>query len=188
MDRLPALIICLCACEGSSTKTEPAPSRVDGAKTKPAKAASLDAFCDLSAPAGTAKRYADPTLTERGPLQEGGGWRWINLWATWCKPCVEEMPRIASWAKRHASVGVSFYSVDESPAEVAEFLAAHPGVQTHGRFGEPYDAWLARLGMTNGSTIPIHVFVDGHGGVRCIRAGSIRDQDFAAIEQLVGGA
>jgi hypothetical protein len=37
-----------------------------------------------------------------------------------------------------------------------------------------------------GATLPVHVFVDPAGRVRCVRASEIEATDFAAIEALLG--
>jgi thiol-disulfide isomerase/thioredoxin len=36
----------------------------------------------------------------------------INFWATWCKPCVAEMPQFIALAKNHPEVSVSLVSLD----------------------------------------------------------------------------
>ena len=36
----------------------------------------------------------------------------INYWATWCKPCVEELPVIEQFANRHPEVKVLLVSLD----------------------------------------------------------------------------
>ncbi len=48
----------------------------------------------------------------------------INFWATWCPPCVEEMPSMAELAARLKPLGVDFrfVSVDEDWAKVETFL------------------------------------------------------------------
>jgi thiol-disulfide isomerase/thioredoxin len=50
----------------------------------------------------------------------------LNIWATWCGPCVREMPSIARLARdpRLKGKGVEFVcvSIDESPEPVRDFL------------------------------------------------------------------
>ena len=38
--------------------------------------------------------------------------RLFNVWATWCAPCREEMPRLKAWAQRHPEVDVVLVNVD----------------------------------------------------------------------------
>jgi thiol-disulfide isomerase/thioredoxin len=52
----------------------------------------------------------------------------INFWATWCGPCVKEMPSLQKLATEYASQGlvVIGINVDENPAEVlSPFLKKH---------------------------------------------------------------
>lgn len=48
----------------------------------------------------------------------------LNIWATWCPPCVEEMPSIARLAANPRLKDVAFVcvSVDDSAATVRRFL------------------------------------------------------------------
>jgi peroxiredoxin len=54
----------------------------------------------------------------------GGRLLVLNFWATWCPPCVEEMPSLDEFQKRLASSGVVVLgiSVDKSEPEYREFL------------------------------------------------------------------
>lgn len=48
----------------------------------------------------------------------------LDLWATWCPPCVEELPAITAVAKRYADRGVAFHAINlgESADKVRQFL------------------------------------------------------------------
>lgn len=49
----------------------------------------------------------------------------INFWATWCKPCIKEMPQFIKLAERHPEVIISLVSLDfadEVESKVIPFL------------------------------------------------------------------
>lgn len=45
----------------------------------------------------------------------------INLWASWCEPCRQEMPILSNFATQHPEVGVIGIAVDKRD-NVAQFL------------------------------------------------------------------
>lgn len=191
MDRLSAVIIVLAAC-GKDTAAPP-PSRVESAGAATKKAASTDAFCDVHKTDDSGPTFAFPPLAAGTPPPTAAGhWRWINLWATWCHPCIEEMPRLVQWRDKLAKAGhpvdLAFVSVDKSDAEVADFRKDVTSAAESLRIGEldKQGAWLTSLGIDTGAPIPIHIFVSPTGHVRCVRAGGVREQDYPAIERLLG--
>lgn len=89
----------------------------------------------------------------------------VNLWASWCGPCVREMPALDAFSRQQGTNGVQVVGIAlDTALGVEAFLATHPVryqvlVDTPG----PADAGV-RLGDTRG-VLPFSVLVDGHGQV-----------------------
>jgi len=50
----------------------------------------------------------------------------LNFWATWCAPCVEELPTLVALAERDPQITVLAVSTDDDAAAYARFLSEHP--------------------------------------------------------------
>lgn len=50
----------------------------------------------------------------------------VNLWATWCKPCLEEMTILEKIATNNKEVRLIFLSIDKDSAKLQSYLAQHP--------------------------------------------------------------
>jgi thiol-disulfide isomerase/thioredoxin len=84
----------------------------------------------------------------------------VNLWATWCAPCVKELPTLDALARR-GSVKVLAVSQDDAPhASVVAFLQAHK----IGRL-EPYqDPKMSLSGALGPDTVlPTTMLFDANG-------------------------
>ncbi|HEY4243471.1 MAG TPA: TlpA disulfide reductase family protein [Kofleriaceae bacterium] len=194
MDRLSAVILVLLAACDSSKEPPPPPSRTEGVQQHVDPGAAdkaVEAFCDHHAKTDAeAKAFVWPTGSQE-PEHAAGQWRWINVWATWCHPCIDELPLLATWSKDLAGKGhpiaLEFLSADDSDEPIAPFRTQHAEVADAARLpdGDPRGAWFQSLGMDASPPIPVHVLVSPAGKVRCTRAGSIRAKDFAAVQRLL---
>lgn len=58
-----------------------------------------------------------------------GKWVIVNYWATWCVPCIKEMPDISAFVAAHKNVRAIGLAFDDSdPADIRAFLRQHPVV------------------------------------------------------------
>lgn len=189
MDRLPALILAsLTACTPDPPASPP-PARFQAVEAAP-KSVALDGWCDqrdLASPPA----FVWPELDGPAPAIERP--TWVNVWATWCVPCVAEMPRLVKWREQLAAEGVSadlvFLSVDAQARDVAGFYLKHAALPPSVRMRDvaTLPAWLAAVGLDSSVAIPIHFFLGARGEVQCERAGAIGENDYAEVKAALGG-
>jgi thiol-disulfide isomerase/thioredoxin len=189
---------------GSEDPSAPS-SRVERVAMVAAGGGSLDpaGWCGVHHPEGNGPRLIWPAVLDgstgrpaRAPEADGERWLWINLWATWCGPCLREMPVIRSWVEAlgrdGARVELVYLSVDEDAAALGRALASgrDNAPRSSLRLAGPDDlvGWLGRLGLPEGSAIPINILVGPKGDVRCVRIGSIADGDFPIVQQVLGAS
>lgn len=133
-------------------------------------------------------------LPEKIPVGHGS-WTWINLWAAWCVPCREEMPRLRSWQTKLAGertpLKVAFVSIDDDSRQLETFLGTQPQTGTRATYwlrdGKEREAWLKEAGFDGDPELPAHVLVDPSGKVRCKQQGAIEDADFEEVVKIVRG-
>jgi thiol-disulfide isomerase/thioredoxin len=200
MDRLHVVIIAAalaagCSKEGGDGKAEPAADdgegRVNAVQTVKKREVTVDEFCDVLPKGGAAPALAMPPLAAGQSPPPAGKWRWLNVWATWCKPCIEEMPLLTAWQKTLTAEGKAFdlvfLSADENDQLVADFRKKHPATPESLRIDKPEALipWLVAIGLGEGAPIPVHVLVDPADKVRCVRAGGVKESDLPAVRSLL---
>ncbi len=97
---------------------------------------SLLCFALLQPAAVTAKMPLHPQLrvtTLDGKTfdlsAQRGHWVIVNFWATWCVPCIKEMPDISHFVTKHKQVrAIGLAYQDNDVAEIRAFLHKRPVV------------------------------------------------------------
>jgi len=193
MDRLSALggwaalgLLLLAACEQpGEAHTGRAVGRVDAVKMK---RVSLKELCDVAP--DPAEAFHWPKLTSPAQAQAGTKYRWVNVWATWCKPCVEELPLLtrsfSDWQKKQQPLTLTLLSVDSDAAAAQRFIAARPELPRSLLLEDASAAtsWLSELGLGAG-TVPVHVVLDAQDKLLCARSGAISAQDLERFHRAL---
>jgi thiol-disulfide isomerase/thioredoxin len=101
----------------------------------------------------------------------------LNFWATWCPPCVKEMPLLDGFYRQQQSAGwrVLGLAID-SPTPVREFLAKRPVGFPIGLAGLAGTDLSRTLGNANGS-LPFTVVVGRDGRVVDRKLGALDEAD-----------
>lgn len=124
----------------------------------------------------TAADGSSTTLSELGDLPLV-----VNLWATWCAPCVEEMPVFDEVADGVTAARIVGVNVGDSAGDAAAF-AADLGVD-YPQFTDPGGDLQTALGVTG---LPATVFLDADGAVREVHQGALTEDELRdRIEALV---
>ena len=101
--------------------------------------------------------------------------RLLNIWASWCLPCIAEAPHLESLKEQGAEiVGVA---IRDRPEDIARFLARH---------GNPYSRIgrddLSEVQLAIGSSgVPETFVIDGKGVIRYQHIGDIRADDVPVL-------
>lgn len=178
------------ACDEPAAKEPPPGEARVNAVMASGKRQSYADMCDLAP--DSAKPFVWPELASPAPpLAAGARYRWVNVWATWCKPCIEELPLLTktfeAWKKAGSNVDFTLVSVDADAAAAKSFIAARPGTPASLQLKDAASAgdWLTQIGLASGASIPVHIILDDRGNLSCARAGGVAQTHLDRFKQLM---
>ena len=194
-DRALIVVVALGLAGCDEKPVGPAPARF--ASVKKSVKVTAAAFCEKNYPAAGegSRKFVPAVLRPFGDAApKAAGWTWVNVWATWCKPCVEEMGVLNRWRdainREGFPLAFELLSIDalEDHAALEEWKGKNlPGPIQWIRGEEDFGPFLDGLGVDRNVAIPVHVLVDPKGMVRCVRVGAIHEQNYGSVRDLIAG-
>ena len=101
--------------------------------------------------------------------------RLLNIWASWCLPCIAEAPQLE--ALQRAGVTIVGVAIRDKPEAVDAFLAEHGNPYT--RIGRDD---LSEVQLNIGSSgVPETFVIDGNGTITYQHIGDIRERDVPVL-------
>ncbi|MFC5527305.1 TlpA family protein disulfide reductase [Rhodanobacter ginsengisoli] len=97
----------------------------------------------------------------------------LNFWASWCGPCLDEMPTLNQAQKKFGEKGAIVVGIAmDEPDRVRAFLAAHPVSYPMlvGQLASPSSS--EKLGDED-QILPYSVLIDGDGRILATHRGSL---------------
>ncbi len=125
-----------------------------------------------------------------GTLQALDQWRGqilvANFWATWCPPCLKELPEFAQVSRRYADKGVQFVGISIDQVEAVQRFQAEHQIPYPLLIGSAQTLQLAADLGNPAQALPFTLILDRNGRIRDLRLGTLTEADLIAkIEALL---
>jgi thiol-disulfide isomerase/thioredoxin len=147
-------------------------------------------FNPLSKSGGSGSGDIEPLLAARLPDLDGrsqaiGQWRGkvmvINFWATWCPPCLEEIPEFVRLQDSLGDRGLQFVGIAIDDVDKVRDFASRFQVNYPMLVGEFGAVELARVAGNKLGGLPFTVIVDRNGRLVRTELGGLNQEKLSAI-------
>ena len=121
--------------------------------------------------------------TPLSTAQSGGDIVVVNAWASWCPPCIEELPYLASAATEYADQGVTFIGLNsmDDPIAAASLLGSSPYRSIDDRDG----AILATIPGVPPRSLPSTVILDQQGRIAVRIIGPVQPGQLEGVLEML---
>lgn len=170
----------LSACKGNDTAISDPPISSPAATLTQSQPAQPPAAADTDGPVSLKLATVDGGTFDTAAHR--GRWLVVNFWATWCHPCLAEMPELSQLDSRRQDIDVVGLAYDDiAPGALKSFVAAHPVSYPIAQVDvfDPPKAFEAPTGL------PTTYLLDPQGKIAKRFVGPVTPRD---IEQIVDGA
>ena len=125
--------------------------------------------------------FANPWQTPDGKSANTEDWRGkvlvVNFWASWCPPCVEEMPTLDKIAQEYAAKNVLIVGIGiDSPSNIRQFLEKTPVSYPIMIGGLEGSALAKEMGNAQGA-LPYTVIINAKGKSVYTKLGKISEEE-----------
>jgi thiol-disulfide isomerase/thioredoxin len=100
----------------------------------------------------------------------------LNFWATWCVPCLKEMPDLIKWQQQYKGRGLQVIGITYPPEELAEVRKFTKSMKVNYPVVMGDEATKAKF--DDGDVLPITVVIDRNGAIRGVIRGIIFPEEF----------
>ena len=125
--------------------------------------------------------FANPWQTPDGKSVDTNEWRGkvlvVNFWASWCPPCVEEMPALDKLQQEFMQQNVLFVGIGiDSPSNIRQFLSKTPVSYPIVIGGLEGSNLSKQLGNSQGA-LPYTIIINAKGKASYSKLGKISEDD-----------
>jgi peroxiredoxin len=101
----------------------------------------------------------------------------LNFWATWCKPCREEMPMLAKLQSGYSADEMQIVGIALDDVQRARDFSAELGINYPILVGSTDVMVLVRLYGNNAGMLPYSVMIDSEGVIRWAHLGELNRKE-----------
>ena len=108
----------------------------------------------------------------------------LNFWATWCPPCLKEIPEFIHLQEKYAERGLQFVGVALENVEPVKKFVTEKGVNYPVMAGELEVIKIAKSYGNQHGALPYTVIIDREGRIAFVKAGALPVE---TAEQVISG-